>query len=136
MHSHVLKSVSRVLALAILTSLPIALAAQATPAAKGASEDYASRWDIFLGYSYLSPHGTVQTLLPNGVTAPYAYDAVNVGGIFSGAYYFNRYVGVQAEFSIHQWGDGVAGSNIGTEGNDDGFDTVTGGLIARYPTGN
>jgi len=65
-----------------------------------------------------------------------SYDAVNVGGIISGAYYFNRNVGVQAEFAEHEYGNSVAGSNIGTEGNDDGFITGAGGIIFRFPTGN
>ena len=50
------------------------------------------------------------------------YNAVNLGGLFSGAYYFNKYVGAQAEVGFHEWGDGSSnGSNIGTHGNDDGF---------------
>ena len=116
----------------------MALAAQdaAKPASR-TSDDYASRWDIFAGYSYLAPHGTVQVPQPDGTTAPYSYNAVNVGGLFSGAYYFSKYVGLQGEFGIHQWGDQSSnGSNIGTHGNDDGFTTVSGGIIFRYPTGN
>jgi hypothetical protein len=116
--------------------LPIVLAAQATPTAKGAANDSPSRWDIFAGYSYLAPKGTVQVLQPNGTTAPFSYDAVNLGGLFSGSYFFNRFVGVQAEFGEHEWGVQKAGSNIGTEGNDDGFITVAGGLIVRFPAGN
>ncbi|HUV69709.1 MAG TPA: hypothetical protein VMW15_08610, partial [Terracidiphilus sp.] len=64
------------------------------------------------------------------------YNAVNVGGLFSGAYFFNNYVGAQAEFGIHQWGTEVPGSNIGTHGNDDGFYTLAGGLIFRFPHDN
>jgi hypothetical protein len=110
--------------------------AQATPAAKGSSEGSPSRWDIFTGYSYLAPSGTVTTPVIGGsVTA--SYDAVNLGGLFSGAYFFNRYVGVQGEFGLHQWGEqSKNGSNIGTHGNDDGFTTIGGGIIFRFPTGN
>lgn len=136
MHSHVLKSVSRVVAFAILATLPAALAAQSKPAASGNADNYASKWDIFLGYSYLSPHANVQTLQPQGNALTYSYDAVNVGGIFSGAYYFNRHLGAQVEFSEHQWGTFVPGTNIGTHGDDDGFYTLTGGIIARFPAGN
>ncbi len=143
MRSSVLKSVSRVLslaalALAALALVPVALSAQAAPAAKGsASDQYASRFDIFFGYSYLAPNGTVQVPLVNGTTAPYSYDAVNVGGLFSGAYYFNRYVGVQGEYGLHEWGNQSSnGSNIGTGGNDDGFQTIAGGIIFRFPTQN
>jgi hypothetical protein len=115
--------------------MPIALAAQSSPAAKGASEGSPYRWDFFAGYSYLAPHGTVVTPVVGG-TKTASYDAVNVGGIISGAYYFNRNVGVQAEFAEHEYGNSVAGSNIGTGGNDDGFITGAGGIIFRFPTGN
>jgi hypothetical protein len=115
--------------------MPIALAAQSAPAAKGASEGSPSRWDFFAGYSYLAPHGTVVTPIVGG-TVTASYDAVNVGAIISGAYYFNRNVGVQAEFAEHEYGNSVAGSNIGTGGNDDGFITGAGGIIFRFPTGN
>jgi hypothetical protein len=74
---------------------------------------------------------------PHGPIIPYSYDAVNVGGIFSGAYFFNRYVGVQGEFAEHEWGvENPATGNVGTHGNDDGFLTFAGGLVARYPTGD
>lgn len=135
----VLKSASRVLSIALLISAPVALAAQASPAAKGnnSSDQYASRWDIFLGYSYLAPKGTVNVPQPSGVTEPFSYDAVNLGGLFSGAYYFNRYVGAQIEWGAHNWGTrSDNGSNIGTRGNNDGFNTIGGGLIFRYPTGS
>jgi outer membrane protein OmpA-like peptidoglycan-associated protein len=93
-----------------------------------------SRWDIFAGYSYLAPRGTVQVPQANGTNAPFNYDAVNVGGLFSGAYYFNKYVGAQAEYGLHEWGASSGnGSNIGTHGNDDGFQTFAGGLIFRFP---
>jgi hypothetical protein len=114
--------------------MPVALVAQAAPAAKGASNGQPSKWDIFAGYSYLAPSGTVATTKPNGTPVTASYDAVNVGGLFSGAYFFNRYVGVQAEFGFHQWGDQNGSSNIGTKGNDDGFTTLAGGVIFRHPT--
>ena len=137
MFSRVSKSVGRALALALVTLIPVALSAQV--AGKTASDESPSRWDIFAGYSYLAPKGTVSVAAP-GHTAN--YDAVNVGGLFSGAYFFNRNIGVQAEFGIHEWGSessltpGTPGSNIGTHGNDDGFLTISGGLIARFPNGN
>jgi hypothetical protein len=60
---------------------------------------------------------------------------VNVGGLFSGAYYFNRYFGVQGEFAEHEWGDSAGyPNNVGTHGNDDGFLTFAGGMILRYPS--
>jgi hypothetical protein len=137
MQTRVLKSVGRVLAFAILALLPVALAAQTASAAKGSSNQLPSRWDIFAGYSYLAPSGTVTTTTATGAPVTASYDGVNVGGVVSGAYYFNRFVGVQAEWGLHEWG--VAnpnGSNVGTEGNDDGFTTIGGGVIFRYPAKN
>lgn len=131
-----LKSVCRTLAFASLAVMPVALAAQDAPkpAPKTNPSDYASRWDIFTGYSYLAPHGTVNVPQPNGTTLPFNYNAVNLGGLFSGAYYFNKYVGAQAEYGLHEWGKANPnGSNNGTEGNDDGFQTIAGGIIFRFP---
>jgi outer membrane protein OmpA-like peptidoglycan-associated protein len=99
--------------------------AQDKPAPKPPVQDNASRWDIFAGYSYLAPHGTVQVQQPDGSVVPVDYKSINVGGIISGAYYFNKYVGAQAELGVHQYDD---------PSNNDGFTTVAGGLIFRYPT--
>jgi hypothetical protein len=130
----------RILSLAVALvcagMLPALLAAQAAPAAKGSSEGSPSRWDIFAGYSYLAPHGTVNTPEPDGNITTASYDAVNLGGLFSGAYFFNRFVGAQFEFGVHEWGGQNGRSNIGTHGNDDGFLTYAGGIIFRFPAGN
>ncbi len=140
METRVLRFIGRILApISLGILLPVAMLGQVASAAHGESNDSPSpsRWDIFAGYSYLAPNGTVQTNTGNGTTVPYSYDAVNVGAILSGAYYFNRYVGVQVELAEHEWGtESTTGSNIGGGGNDDGFVTGAGGLILRYPTGN
>ncbi len=138
METRVSKIVGRILALiSIGIMFPVAMLSQAAPAARGASsDDNPSRSDIFAGYSYLAPKGTVQVPQLNGTTAPFSYDAVNVGAILSGAYYFNRFVGIQAEAAEHEWGRPQPGSNIGVDGNDDGFLTIGGGLIMRFPDGN
>ncbi len=131
-----MKSLCRAVALAAVVVTPLALCAQDAPkpAKKSASSaDAPSRWDIFAGYSYLAPKGTVQVPQPNGSVQPYSYNAVNLGGLFSGAYYFNKYFGGQVEYGIHEWGDEVPGSNIGTHGNNDGFQTISAGPIFRYP---
>jgi hypothetical protein len=128
--------VSRVVALVFVALIPVALSAQAT-APKASPGDNPSKWDIFMGYSYLAPRGTVTTSPAVGTPITANYDAVNVGGVVSGAYYFNRNIGVQGEWGIHEWGtQNPNGSNVGTEGNDDGFLTFAGGLVARYPSGN
>ena len=137
MHSVFSKSMGRVAALAVAALLPVALVAQETakPAPKVAAGDQPSKWDIFAGYSYLAPKGTVNVPQGTGATTlPYNYDAVNVGGLISGAYYFNRYVGAQVELGIHEYGEEKSGSTVGTQGNNDGFLTAAGGLIVRYPT--
>jgi hypothetical protein len=138
MESLVSKLVGRVLAVvSVGIMLPVAMLGQAAPAAHGVSNDLPSRWDIFAGYSYLAPKGTVTTTNPNGQPVSASYDAVNVGGVGSGAYFFNRFVGIQAEFGFHEWGDQVSNaSNIGSHGNDDGFMTIAGGLVVRFPDGN
>ena len=136
MQTRVLKSVGQVLAFTILALLPVALAAQSAPPAKGSSDQLPSRWDIFAGYSYLSPKGTVTTTTLDGTPVTASYDAVNVGGVVSGAYYFNRFVGVQAEWDLHEWGIQAPLTNIGTHANNDGFMTFGGGLILRYPMQN
>ena len=93
-----------------------------------------SRWDIFAGYSYLSPHGTVNVPNADGTFSSYSYDAVNLGGLFSGAYYLNKFVGVQGEYAEHEWGVSSGyPNNIGTHGNDDGFQTFALGPIVRFP---
>jgi outer membrane protein OmpA-like peptidoglycan-associated protein len=135
MRSIYLKSVGRILALAMVAIAPIALAAQDAPKpATKPVDDSPSRWDIFAGYSYLGPHGTVNVPQGNGAVIPYNYDSVNVGAIFSGAYYFNKYVGGQVEIAEHEWGSGSSnGSNVGQRGNNDGFVTGAAGIIFRLP---
>jgi hypothetical protein len=131
------KPARHTLSVVLLILAPVALAAQASPAAQGnnSPEQYASKFDIFAGYSYLAPKGTVDVPQPNGTIVPFTYDPVNVGGLFSGAFFFNRNIGAQVEFAEHNWGTESGGNNIGTHGNNDGFDTVGVGTIFRYPTG-
>ncbi len=127
MKSHVLKSIALALAITA-SSAGVSALAQGKMAAKQPADAKASRWDIFAGYSYLAPHGTVTTLLPNGLTQSFNYKSINVGEIVSGAYFFNRYLGAQVESGIHEYSNGNS--------NNDGFTTFSGGLIARYPTGD
>lgn len=129
MHSHLLKSVSRVMATAALAALPITLAAQTPPSAPkpaASYQDAPSRWDIFAGYSYLAPHDTVDVVMPDGTIRPFEYKSANWGAIGSGAYYFNKYVGFQVESAAHDLWINSGSSNAG-------FFTVGGGLIFRAP---
>ncbi|KAA6464586.1 OmpA family protein [Acidobacteria bacterium AB60] len=93
-----------------------------TPA-HSATNESPSRWDIFAGYSYLAPHGTV-----NG----YAYNAINYGGIASVTRYFNNYVGFQGEGDVHLLTP-EDGHISKTQPNND-FSGGSGGLIFRFPT--
>jgi hypothetical protein len=119
-----------VLALACAALLPMAMAAQdsAKPAAKAPVSDSPSKWDIFAGYSYLAPHGTVTPAVGN----PYQLDGIDWGAIMSVSRYFNNYVGVQAEGDEHNVNESKGGSGS-TYANDD-FSGASGGLIFRYPT--
>ena len=136
MHAHALKSVSQLLALATLISFPISIAAQVSAAGKGPSSEpfTQSKWDFFAGYSYLSPHDTVNIPKAGGGTFPASYNNVNVGGLFSFTRFFNPYLGAQIEVGEHEWGGQypTTGTN-GIHGNDDGFMTYSGGLVLRYP---
>jgi hypothetical protein len=137
MQTRILKFVCRIFALVFVGLLPAILSAQAAPSAKKASNDSPSKWDIFAGYSYLAPKGKVTTTDPNGTSVTASYDAVNVGGLFSGAYFFNRNIGIQAEFAEHEWGvQNSYTTSVGSEGDDDGFMTIAGGIIVRFPYGN
>jgi hypothetical protein len=70
-----------------------------------------------MGYSYFGAHGQVK---PAGIN----YSSVNLGATISGAYFFNKYVGAEANFVAHP------------DGNNDGLYSVSGGLIARAPMEN
>src|ERR1700748_2510546 len=106
------------------SSAPAAAPAAPAPASTAPTAPYASRIDIFLGYSYLAPHGSVTIPGGNlvGINGPVTYSAVDAGAIGSGTYYFNRYVGAQAEVSVHP------------DGNNDGATVASGGIVFRYPT--
>ena len=133
MQCGVSRTIFRILVPVLAFLLPASLAAQANASGHGPTNSNPSRWDIFLGYSYLSPHGTVH-LDPGGRPVTASYDPVNVGGVGSFAYFFNRYVGVQGEVGVHEWGTQTSISTpIGSQSNDDGFTTVAGGIIARFP---
>jgi hypothetical protein len=134
MFSRVAKSVNWALVLAAAACLPVALAAQdaAKPAAPANSEDNPSKWDIFAGYSYLAPHGTVGSGNYT-VTA----QSITYGSIFSVARYFNKYVGVQIEADEHipnqnQYYPGCP--SCGSTWADDDFSGGGAGMIFRFPT--
>ncbi len=108
-------------ALALGASALLAQAPASAPAATRADQS-ASREDVFIGYSYLYPSGSVTTQWVNNTTVTQSYSDIPLGAIGSFAYYFNRYVGGQVEYANHP------------DGSNDGISTASAGIIMRYPT--
>ena len=133
MNVRVWKAVSRTIAAACAICLPIAMSGQQSgqqsppTTAKTSAQDSPSKWDIFVGYSYLAPHGTVTS--PGG--EPERFTSINWGEIASVSRYFNNYVGVQAEGDVHL--DSESGGTSSFDARDD-FSGGSAGLIFRYPT--
>jgi hypothetical protein len=118
MHSSYSKSVSHILALALIGMVPIALVAQdvakpdvKTYARNTASNNAASKWDIFVGFSYLSPNvasdgfdnfdstsirysGGLILRYPTANFTPFVHALV--GGESAGSYYYQNQWGVVA----------------------------------------
>ena len=125
MYSRVTKFTRLALTLACAGLLPLALAAQDAPKpSKAASAEAPSKWDLFAGYSYLAPHGT---LVNNGTNQDNA-KSVDCCADISLARYFTNNIGVQVEGDFHKNG----GNNTTIVHNS--FSGGSAGLIARYPT--
>ncbi|MBB6142466.1 outer membrane protein OmpA-like peptidoglycan-associated protein [Silvibacterium bohemicum] len=120
MHSRLLTSLSRILlvgcAVGVGASSMYGQSSTSTP-----PEAPTSRIDVFLGYSYLAPKGSVATPQADGTTFTDSYSSINAGAIGSVAYYFNKYVGGQIEYANHP------------DGNNDGAQTAQAGIIFRFP---
>ena len=128
MNFGVLKSVSRVIAVACVATLPLAMVGQDnSKPAKAPAQNSPSKWDIFAGYSYLAPHGTVTK--PGGV--PERFDSIDWGGIGSIARYFNNYVGVEGVGDVHHVSESPG---TGSAHANDDFSGGSLGMIFRYPT--
>ena len=129
------KSLCSFVALALVSSLPIALSAQVASPVKGAPGlEPPPKWNIFLGYSFLSPHGSVDSSPDlRDENLPASYHQVTLGGDFSGSYFFGRHLGITAEMGLHEFG--IQNSNPpglnGTQGNNDGFTTLAVGPTLR-----
>jgi hypothetical protein len=135
MYARVFKSVSLVLGLAFAALAPVALSAQVAPAAKGTpGGDPASRWDIFVGYSYFSPHDTVTPIQLYGGTQTFNFEAESRGLTESVAYYFSHNVGVQVESGQHDLFTNTGSQNQGS--SNSGIFTLEPGLIYRFPYGH
>ena len=128
MHPSYTKAVKRILTLALIGISPIVLAAQDTvqPPAKAhassaASNNAASKVDIFVGFSYLSPKVATDGLSNFDATG------IRYGAIGSVSSYFNRYAGVQLEGDYHN-------DNNENHPTSTDFEGGSGGLILRYPS--
>jgi hypothetical protein len=134
MHTGYSKSVARFFALALVALVPVALAAQdSAKPAKASENNSPSKWDIFVGYSYLAPKGTVYTPL-GATTVPVDFESINAGEIMAVARFFNNYVGAEIVGDIHMQ-DEKPGPN-GWNGSKNDFSGGGAGMIFRYPTGN
>jgi len=95
----------RVFALLCVVFVSVTLAAPAQdaakPAAKAAVSDSPSRWDIFAGYSYLWPKGTVTGTDIEGMSSTTTYKTNRVGSTESLSYYFNKNLGWQIDSGQH-----------------------------------
>jgi outer membrane protein OmpA-like peptidoglycan-associated protein len=127
MHFSYSKSVTHIMAFALIGMASVALMAQdaAKPDVRTytnstASSNAASKWDIFVGFSYLSPNAASDGF------DNFDGSAIEYGAIGSVSRYFNRYVGVQFEGDYHN-------DNNEDRPNRD-FAGGSGGLILRYPT--
>jgi outer membrane protein OmpA-like peptidoglycan-associated protein len=127
MHFSYSESVKHIFVLAAIGMAPIALAAQdaakpdvKTYANSTASSDSASKWDIFAGFSYLSPRVASDGL------GNFDSTGIRYGAIGSVSRYFNRYAGLQFEGDYHNDNDENRSTSTDFEGG-------SGGLILRYP---
>jgi hypothetical protein len=126
MRHQALNLLNRLLAFSFAGFFPIALAAQVAPTAVGTPKDESpSRWDIFMGYSYLKPYGNV-----DGVT----YNPIDYGAIMSISRYFNRNVGIQVEGDEHILLPQTSYTTVSQPGDD--LSGISGGVIFRFPAGN
>ncbi len=93
------------------------LGAQTAPSTPAPAGPNPSRVDIFTGYSYFGAHGQLK---PAGVN----YSSVDEGAAGSAAYYFNKYVGAELQFTAHP------------DGKNDGLYFASAGPIFRAPMDN
>jgi hypothetical protein len=133
MHVRVLRNLSSVVALGCLAMAPYFATAQAAAAGKGATGANLSRWDIFAGYSYIAPKGTVETPTHSGDLNPVDFTSINGGAIISITRYFNAHVGIEMSGDVHLQNEGLVN---GAFHPADDFSGGQMGLIYRFQSGN
>jgi hypothetical protein len=131
MHFQVSRFAGRLLALSFAALIPIALTAQTAPSASGPRDDNASKWDIFLGYSFLAPKGTVFN--PN-TGLNFTTNSVNYSAMESVTRYFNHHVGLTLEGDEHILLP-ESGYNSFSQPNND-FSGGSVGVVYRWPSRN
>jgi len=131
-HSQKLLKISRVLALALVASMPLAMQAQVPVSqVKGNPNAPASKWDVFAGYSILDPRGTFYPIQPDGSVLPVSFKLEKTGLLESAAYFFNRHVGLQVESGQHDLFTNTGFAMTGS--SNSGIFTAETGLIYRWP---
>ena len=138
MCSRVLKSVSWAVALAFVALLPVAVSAQADSFDRqGRTWRFPVQVGHLRGYSYLAPHGTVTNSPTTGWRQLRAsYNAVNCRRHLRALPITSTAtLAFRANWESMSVDDEVSGPTSAPHGNDDGFLTVAGGLIARFPMG-
>ena len=120
MYARVVKYVYLVFTLAFLSSIPLALTAQD---ASRSTDNSASKWDIFLGYSALIPNATIHG---------HGYDPIDYGAMASVTRYFNKNVGLQFEGDEHVLNPQGPNQTASEPGDD--FSGASAGPIFRFPS--
>jgi hypothetical protein len=135
MRVRVLRNLSSAVAVACMAIVPQFLTAQSASAAKGSSGTKLSRWDIFAGYSYLAPKGTVETptMTKNPTDIPVDFQSINVGEIVSITRYFNAHIGATMIGDVHEQNEGLVNGKFHPANDFSGGQI---GLIYRFQAGN
>gem|GEM_PF-238626 len=118
-----LRKLSRFALAACAVSFGVATMVAQAPSSAAPAGNNPSRFDVFLGYSYLGVHDG-DAINTGGMTTDGKYSSIDLGAIGSGAYYFNRHFGAEAIFAAHP------------DGNNDSFYSISGGPIFRFPMTN
>jgi len=134
MFPRVSKCVSCVFALTFAALIPIPLAAQVAASAIGRApwDNSASKWNIFVGYSYLAPRGKIAGIPSFALGS--TYGQINWGACVSITRYFDKHLGAQVEGDEHiQSEDFPLGYNNSTDNSNDDFSGASAGMIYRVP---
>lgn len=119
---------TRSLAIGLLVAISATVGAQEpAPTAKRTTvpSPY-SRVDLYGGYAFLQPSGSVEG---------FNYQRITQGAVTSASLYFKKRVGVQVEAGFHPYGYAPLSDPYLVAGHDC-VTTVQGGPVFRFPSGN